>query len=245
VTLSISSALTAFPAMKYEAVVFDLFGTLCHQFSLNPYLQVVRRMAAELGADPDEFTRLWFESGKLRGSSALTSIRASLELLVAKMGLKKDAEKILKAAETRLDYVRGLLVPLPYALDTLHKLRARKMRVGLLSNCSVDVPEVWDETPFGPLLDAVVFSCQAGLSKPDLRIYQLVAERLEVQPQTCLYVGDGSSQELTGALKAGMHPVLIRNTDYDASGETQTDSEVESWKGPQINSLRQVMELVE
>jgi putative hydrolase of the HAD superfamily len=142
-----------------------------------------------------------------------------------------------------LDYVRGLLSPLPYALKVLTELRERKIKIGLVSNCSVDVPEVWPETPFGPCLDAIIFSCQVGLSKPDPRIYQLAAEKLGVKPADILYVGDGSSQELSGALAAGMHPVLIRNTDYDTTGEMQTDSEVESWKGPQISSLRQVLDL--
>jgi len=231
--------------MKYEAVVFDLFGTLAHQFSLQPYIQVVHRMAAVLGADPEDFTRLWFETGKLRGTSALQSIQASLEFMQDKMGLAKDQDKTKAAAELRLDYVRGLLTPLPYALDTLARLRKRGLKIGLLSNCSVDVPEVWGGTPFGARLDVVVFSCQVGLNKPDPRIYRLVAERLGVRPENCLYVGDGSSQELSGALAVGMHPVLIRNTDYDTSGEMQTDSEVESWKGPVIHSLREVPDLVE
>jgi putative hydrolase of the HAD superfamily len=230
--------------MKYEAVVFDLFGTLAHQFSLNPYVAVVHRMAAELRADPEEFTRLWFETGKIRGSSGFKVVKSSLEFMVDKIGLARDEIRIEKAAQIRLDYVRGLLSPLPYALQVLAQLRERKIKIGLVSNCSVDVPEVWPETPFGPLLDAVIFSCQVGLSKPDPRIYQLAAKELGVKPGDCLYVGDGSSQELSGASAVGMHPVLIRNTDYDTTGEQQIDSEVETWKGPQINSLRQVLDLV-
>jgi putative hydrolase of the HAD superfamily len=231
--------------MKYEAVVFDLFGTLAHQFSLNPYVAVVHRMAAELRADPEEFTRLWFETGKIRGSSGFKVVKSSLEFMVDKIGLARDEIRIEKAAQIRLDYVRGLLSPLPYALQVLGQLRERKIKIGLVSNCSVDVPEVWPETLFGPLLDAVIFSCQVGLSKPDPRIYQLAAKELGVKPGDCLYVGDGSSQELSGASAVGMHPVLIRNTDYDTTGEQQTDSEVETWKGPQINSLRQVLDLVD
>jgi len=49
--------------------------------------------------------------------------------------------------------------------------------------------------------------------KPDPRIYHLALERLKVKPQDCLYVGDGSSHELTGARKVGMHPVQIHVPD--------------------------------
>jgi putative hydrolase of the HAD superfamily len=230
--------------MKYAAVVFDLFGTLAHQFSLNPYVSVVHRMADELGADPEDFTRMWFETGKQRQGSAFKVIKSSLEFMVEKMGLARDDNKIEVAAQIRLDYVRGLLSPLPFALEVLTQLRDRKIKIGLVSNCSVDVPEVWSETPFGPLLDAVIFSCQVGLSKPDPRIYELAAKELGVKTGDCLYIGDGSSRELSGASSVGMHAVLIRNTDYDTSGEMQTDSEVESWTGAQIHSLREVLDLV-
>jgi putative hydrolase of the HAD superfamily len=230
--------------MKFEAVIFDLFGTLVHQFSLNPYLEVLKRMAVELEADPETFKRLWFEAGQRRGMGVPESIRSSVEYVVDKMGLRKDEVKTEKIVEMRLDYVRGLLSPLPYALDVLTKLRAAKFKIGLVSNCSIDVPQVWAETPFGPLLDTVIFSCEVHLSKPDPRIYLLAAKRLEVKPQLCLYVGDGSSRELTGASNVGMHAVLIRNTDYDATDEMQTDSEVETWKGPTINSLRQALDLL-
>ena len=49
----------------------------------------------------------------------------------------------------------------------------------MISVCTQDVPQVWDETPLGGKFDATVFSCDVGVSKPDPRIYEIACERLE------------------------------------------------------------------
>jgi putative hydrolase of the HAD superfamily len=38
--------------------------------------------------------------------------------------------------------------------------------------------------------------------KPDPRIFQLACKRLGLQPEDCLYVGDGGSNEFTAAKEA-------------------------------------------
>ena len=73
----------------------------------------------------------------------------------------------------------------------------------MISVCTEDVPQVWDETPLGGEFDATVFSCDVGVSKPDPRIYEIACERLEVEPAECLFVGDGANDELPGAERVG------------------------------------------
>ena len=98
--------------------------------------------------------------------------------------------------------------------------------------------------PFAPLVDVAVFSCLEGVQKPAPRIYQLAVERLAVRPENCLYIGDGDSQELTGASQVGMYPVLIRNPDEDSTDVHRVDYEAGEWEGPVISSLREVLTLV-
>jgi putative hydrolase of the HAD superfamily len=92
------------------------------------------------------------------------------------------------------------------------------------------------------MVDVEVFSCEVGLRKPDPRIYRLAAERLGVDPERCLYVGDGAYGELSGAAAVGMHAVLIRDP-ADAEIEALRP-EAEEWDGPSIEDLREVTELV-
>ncbi len=98
---------------------------------------------------------------------------------------------------------------------------------------------LWKSTPFAPLFDAAVFSCVVKLKKPDPQIYLRACADLRVVPADCLYVGDGSSRELSGAAAVGMHPVLIR-----APHEQHPDTfriDAEDWTSDVIARLSEVL----
>lgn len=46
------------------------------------------------------------------------------------------------------------------------------------------------------------------MMKPDLRIYEYALNRLDVKAEESLFVGDGGSNELAGAKRAGMISVF-------------------------------------
>jgi len=139
----------------------------------------------------------------------------------------------------RRERTRDVLVPRPDALPTLDELRRRGHLLGMISVCSEDVPEVWDETPLGGKFDATVFSCNVGVSKPDRRIYEIACEQLRVEPGECLFVGDGANDELPGAERAGMTALQLR-----APGESLT-ADGKAWTGPHVERLSEVVELTE
>jgi len=80
------------------------------------------------------------------------------------------------------------------------------------------------------------------MKKPDPRIYKMATDRMGIKPEDCLYVGDGSSHELTGARAVGMQAVLIRHTD-ETVDEVVMERE-DDWDGPRITRLREVLNLV-
>jgi putative hydrolase of the HAD superfamily len=109
----------------------------------------------------------------------------------------------------------------------------------VISVCSSDVEEVWDETELAPHVDDVVLSCTVGLSKPDPRIYELACERLEVTPDECVFVGDGANDELAGAQRVGMRAVCV----LPPGRSEPIWQEVRGWE-PTIRSLPEVLALV-
>ena len=113
----------------------------------------------------------------------------------------------------------------------------------MISNCGSLIPLIWRGTPLAPLVDAPVFSCSAGLRKPDPRIYSLACELLAVLPEDCLYVGDGGDGELTGASRAGMDAVLVHAPAVDLNDGRHDDAR--SWTGPSVLALSEVLGLVE
>jgi putative hydrolase of the HAD superfamily len=137
----------------------------------------------------------------------------------------------------RRERAKRVLVPRPDALPTLEELRRRGHLLGMISVCTEDVPQVWEETPLGREFDATVFSCDVGVSKPDPRIYAIACERLGVEPGECLFVGDGANDELPGAERAGMAALQLR-----APG-AQLTPDGDAWRGPSVEHLSEVLKL--
>ena len=228
--------------MKYQAVVFDLFGTLARNFSSSGYGEALAHMASALSLPSDDFRRAWFETSRERNKGASQSCRRDVEHICREFGITAEEGQIQVAVQARLDYIRHVMTPQPGATEVLSSLRERGFKTGLISDCSHEIPTVWPETPFAPLFDTAVFSCLVGVRKPDPRIYRLAVERLDVRPEHCTYVGDGGSQELSGALAVGMYPVLVR---FDADSTEPHLASREAWDGPVVSSLADILALVE
>ena len=79
--------------------------------------------------------------------------------------------------------------------------------------------------------------------KPDPRIYLLACDRLAVEPQACLFVGDGGSRELSGAENAGMNAVCIRAASEFGYDPHRIDPEL--WHGTTISALSEVLGLLD
>ena len=217
-----------------RAVIFDLWDTLV-LWPVDSAKELNERIAQRLGVEPERFTEAWNEARPARSvGPLLESVREVLGGLGAN-GV--DAEEV---ARLRLEHTRGVLLPREGALETLDELRRRGFRLGLISVCSEDVVDAWEETPFAGCFDTTVFSCSVGLSKPDPRIYELAARQLEVPPEECLFVGDGANDELAGAERAGMRAALILRP----GEEEPLWPEARAWHGPRLRALPDVLALV-
>jgi putative hydrolase of the HAD superfamily len=138
----------------------------------------------------------------------------------------------------RHDFARRALQPRDGALETLAELRRRGLKLGLITVCSEEVPAAWPETVFAGEFDAETFSSECGLIKPEPEIYLSTAERLGVEPEACAFVGDGANDELAGAARVGMTPVL-----FLPAGQEPRWTEVRDWPGLRVSSLPKVLEL--
>ena len=87
----------------------------------------------------------------------------------------------------------------------LELLRARGLRLGLISNCSEEEVVSFGQSELAPT-SMTLSSYQVGAAKPNAEIYRLACERLSVRPEAALFIGDGGSDELRGAGSAGLRP---------------------------------------
>ena len=213
--------------MKYQAVVFDLYGTLIEDQLRKGRDALLVQMAAVLSLPADDFAAAWEQTGDQRTTGGFDTLEECVAHICQALGARPDAERIEAAVELRVGYIRARLRPRDDAVETLTRLKSLGRKTALISDCGLEVPMLWSETLFFSLFDTVLFSSREGRRKPDPVLYRRACERLGVEPGGCLYVGDGNSRELSGA----------ESYDYGAL-------EAGGWRGERIGALREIMELV-
>jgi putative hydrolase of the HAD superfamily len=217
-----------------RAVIFDLWETLI-DWPREESEAHYEALAEAFGVAPDRFRDVWIGSRASRETgSRADAVRA------ASATLEVDEVDVDAVVALRREFSRSSILPRPGVVETLKELRTRGYRIGLISVCSEDVPDVWPETELEGLFDATVFSCSVGLAKPDRRIYELACEQLGVEPEDAVFVGDGANDELSGAERAGLKAVLILRPDE----EEPPWEDARGWQ-PRITSIPEILDLLE
>ena len=228
--------------MPAQAVVFDFYGTLSISATAAARRSGASRIASSLGIPAEAFHKAIAATFTERATGVCGDLEQTMRWLADRCSASVTPEQLAEACALRLEteevYARALR---PEAEPTLRTLRERGVRIGLLSDCTHELPEIWPSLPVAPYVEATVFSVQVGLRKPHPTLYETVASRLGVGPGACLYVGDGGSGELTGARRAGMS--ALRLDAPDAAQAVIYDADA-AWDGPAISSLSAVLEFV-
>lgn len=221
-----------------STIVFDLFGTLTgaetqrarHVALLADVLEVpVEELASELRTSYDE-----------RARGVFGDVRQQLIILSQRLGGVREPDVIDLAVEVRMEGQRAVLEPRVGTIETLRSIRDLGIPVGVLSDCTAEIPRLWAGTEYAPFVAKAVFSCEMGVRKPDPRMYQAVLSALGKEPSESLYVGDGGSSELSGALAMGMRPVWLR---IEEERHARYDQEID-WGGECIADLAEVIGLL-
>jgi putative hydrolase of the HAD superfamily len=227
---------------RFDAVVFDLFGTLVYEFPRSEWDGWLDTSAAILEADPDAFHGAWRATAADRQTGRAGDIEENVRTVAARAGVWPTDAQVTEVLELRTELYRKWFVPRPGAVEVLRDLRERRVPTALISMCAPDTPALWRASALADLIVVEVFSSEVGLRKPAPEIYLLACERLGVEPGACLYVGDGAYAELSGASAVGMHAVLIR--DPADSEDEPLRPEAEDWSGPSIAHLGEVAGLL-
>lgn len=225
--------------MSFSAVVFDLYGTLVHEFPRTEFYAAVDRMGEELGLDPVAFSGAWSESSMLRQTGQHPTVEANLEAICSALGIPATAEAIERAMTVRREVYGKYFLARDGAPEILRDVKALGLPIGLISMCAPDTPDLWRALDMSRFVDVEIFSSEVGLRKPEPEIYLLACERLGVAPSGCLYVGDGAYGEMSGAAAVGMTPVLIRDPTEIAAEVLRPESE--EWDGARIGHLSEVL----
>ena len=225
--------------VTFEAVVFDLFGTLVPEFSTTDFFESVRDMARALGADQDRFEDAWRQTAEARQTGRFATVEDNVRHICGSLGVDPSDDAVAMALDLRLGLYRLWFHPRRGALETLTELTARGYPIGLVSMCAPDAPAMWRASALAPFVDVEVFSSEVGLRKPDPAIFLHATFGLGVDPASCVYCGDGAYGELSGAEAVGMTSYLIADPVVDA--EASLTPEREDWSGARVSDLRELL----
>jgi len=129
-------------------------------------------------------------------------------LMCRRLGIADEPERIARRVYDEFgDPARWRAYP--DVEPAFRRLRARGLRLGVISNWDRRLASLLDGLGLGELLESVVSSADVGMRKPDPRVFELACDRLGVEPAQAAHVGDHHYADITGATAAGMTAVLI------------------------------------
>ena len=202
--------------MAITAVLFDLDDTLFdHSACTRAALADLRGQFAVLGRVPAALVeaehRRLLEALHLRVlAGQLTVDDARNErfrrLLAFAGGTPDAASPTDVAAAYRAAYLAHWR-PVEGALELLAALHGRISTGVVTNNVASEQRQKVAACGFGPLLDAVIISEEAGVAKPEPRIFSLALDALGADAGETVMIGDAWETDIAGAGAAGIRPI--------------------------------------
>jgi 2-haloacid dehalogenase len=198
--------------MAIKAFVFDAYGTLYDVQSVGAATE------AAFPGHGDYITQVWrlkqleytwLRSLMRRYEDFRTVTRDSLGYTLGTIGLTADA-----ALLDRIVDAYNRLAPYPEAAEALASLGG--FRLAILSNGSPDMLDALvRNSGFDRYLEAVISVDAKRAYKPDPRAYELVRERLGVEPREVVFVSSNGF-DVAGASSFGFKVIRIERVTPDA-----------------------------
>jgi putative hydrolase of the HAD superfamily len=229
--------------MTPKAVFFDVDFTLIYPgptFRGEGYQAFAARYGMEI--DPSRFAQAVADAAPLLDGPE--SVRYSDELFVVYtrriiegMGgagprLDACAEEIYREWAACQHFELYDDVP-----DVLERLANAGLRIGLISNSHRCLASFQSHFELQGLITATISSSQHGFMKPHPSIFSAALQLVDVRAEDAVMVGDSLKHDVEGAIRAGMHGVLLHRGDGPISSANELGV-------PVIRSLRELPNLV-
>jgi len=221
-----------------RAIAFDYGDTLgdltvAEQRLLETYGDIRRMLEAQAEREvPEAADLIQKVTVRVMGMVGASYARHELEELdvlalfeeaLSALGLEVPREMVQQIHELEYRAVVSLRTVPPENLDALAALRARGLKLGLVSNAHF-LPalmlEDFERMGLARYMDAIVTSSQLGVRKPHPAIFERILDELGVAPEEAVFVGDKMREDIVGPKELGMRAVLthqFRQEDFDGS----------------------------
>jgi putative hydrolase of the HAD superfamily len=139
-------------------------------------------------------------------------LEATFGRLLSEAGIKPDEATVRDFAHVFRKESIILLKEKPYTRQVLDAVRSAGCALGLISNTEELLTDYdLDQLHLKPLFDLICLSSQAGIRKPDPRIFTIALKRIGVKSNEAVFVGDDFEADVRGATDAGLDAVFLSN----------------------------------
>jgi HAD superfamily hydrolase (TIGR01509 family) len=195
-----------------NAFVFDLYGTLLSSPPATLHREIPRVLEVP--------ARAWLTL--VRDKLLVMPFANAEELahfICEELAPGYGGEREARCVEIITDQLRHV-GPLPGTVSLLSFLKRRGYRLGLLSNLSSSYKQPLEESELSPLFDARFYSCDEGAKKPNPDVYRTICDRLGVEPERAIFIGDSLKLDVEGPRQIGMHALQVGEAGDSAVEET-------------------------
>ena len=178
---------------KITTIIFDIGGVIARA-KKGPLLRI--KWAPKCGLDPQLFDEIVFNS-PLFDKAAIGE--------VSKEALWQDRNATLKLSEADLEQLileEGASRWDQELIDFIKSL-APLYKLGIISDATSGAREWVEQFMDLSLFDSIIFSYEAGVRKPDPKIYLQSLHELGVPAQNALFIDD-RQKNVAGAIAVGM-----------------------------------------
>ncbi|WP_440117835.1 HAD family hydrolase [Paenibacillus sp. QZ-Y1] len=107
------------------------------------------------------------------------------------------------------EYVRSAVL-MEQAREVVQHIRG-KYQTGLITNGQTDIQYgKIDQLGIRDDFDHIIVSEEAGVKKPDPRIFRLALDHFGLSPEQCIYIGDHPVNDVKGAASVGMNTIWMK-----------------------------------
>ena len=97
--------------------------------------------------------------------------------------------------------------------ELLEKLIVR-YRLGIIANQSMGTEQRLVNYGIRQYFDIILSSAEAGMSKPDLKIFETALDRAECIPKNAYMIGDRLDNDIEPAAQLGMHTIWVKQASF-------------------------------
>ncbi|MGE6753781.1 HAD family hydrolase [Rossellomorea sp. NPDC071047] len=114
---------------------------------------------------------------------------------------------------------------------TIVNTLTQHVRVGIITNGSTQRQKAKImNTGLNHYFDTIIISEEAGMSKPDKRIFELALSKLNVQPEDALLVGDDLEKDIAGCQHSNIKGIWFNPNRIKNDTDIQPYAEIDSFE---------------